>query len=229
MPPDLESSLTAAASAGDISQIRALLTTSQEPQSDETIQALITKAVRNSHLDAIIFLLKQYPSIPLNEEIVRATVNTGSIAIFTALLTRDLSIINMRFDRRGTPLVVAYMGHQRIKYLQFLLEAKVDPNQDPDAASFPLELVAALYNDIAVIDLLLQYGDRLERSGALSVAAQRGARAENDALAICTGTSLLHVAVRAGHVGVVRILLRHGGAPSDVAHADRATGRICRR
>ncbi|KAJ4246055.1 hypothetical protein NW762_013800 [Fusarium torreyae] len=226
MTPDFEQSLIAIASAGDVGQLKTLLTTDQEPQSEQSLQKLLTTAAKGSHLDAINFLLSQYPYVPLDEEIVRAAVNTGSVPIFEALLARDPGVINMQFDRRGTPLIVACMGQQRFEYLKFLLEAGADPNQDPDAALFPLALAAGLYNDPTVIDLLLQHGARLERSGALAAAAwrgkvsmlrrllDRGARLDADARDVGIHESPLHVAVKAGRVGVVKILLQHGADPS---------------
>ena len=235
MTLDLENSFITVASAGDVNQLRTLLTDGQESPSKESIQNLLTTAAKSSHLDVVTFLLAQYPSIPLNEEIVRAAVNTGSIPIFAALLARDPSLINMHFDKRGTPLIVACMGQQTIEYLRFLLEAGADPNQDPDAAAFPLALVAALYADPAAIDLLLQHGARLKRSGALAAAAQlgnepmlrrlleRGARPDADAAAMGTGASPLHVAVSTGHAGVARILRGHGGADPNAADASGAT------
>jgi ankyrin repeat protein len=214
------------ASAGDTDEMGTLLTAGQESPSEETIQDLLTAAAKSSDLEVVNSLLTQHPSVPLNEEIVRAAVNTGSIPIFQTLLARDPSLVNMHFDRRGTPLIVACMGRQTVEYLRFLLEAGADPNQDPDAASFPLALVAALYTDPAAIDLLLQHGARLERSGALAAAARRGnesmirclldrgARLDTDAPAMGTDASPLHVAVRAGHAGVARILLQHGADPN---------------
>lgn len=200
----------------------ALLSARQESPSEETIQNALTIAVKSSHLDVIKLLLNYYPSIPLNEEIVRAAVNTGSIPIFETLLAYDPSIINMQFDHRGTPLIVACMGRQSISYFNFLLEAGADPNQDPDAAAFPLALVAALYLDPNVIDLLLSYGAKMEYSGAIAAAARRGneimlrrlldrgARVEDDDTGLASGSSPLHIAVRAGHFGVVKMLLEHG-------------------
>lgn len=226
MTPKLKDSLSTTASAGDIDQLMILLTASQDSPAEETIQNLLATAAKSSRLDIINTLLTQYPSIPLTEEIVRAAVNTGSIPIFEALLARNPSLVNMRFDRRGTPLVVACMGQQRVEYLRYLLEAGADPNQDPDAAAFPLALVAALYTDPAAIDLLLQHGARLERSGALAAAARlgnqpmirclldRGALLDADAPAMGTAASPLHVAVRAGHAGVAMILPQHGANPN---------------
>jgi ankyrin repeat protein len=218
----LEDLLLSMASVGDVAQIRALLIACQESSSEEIIQHAVIAAIKSSRFDILKLILDTYPSISLNEEIVRGAVNTGSIPIFETLLAHDPSIINMQFDRRGTPFIVACMGRQKIEYLKFLLEAGADPNQDPDAAAFPLALVAALYADPAVIDLLLYYGARLERSGSLAAATRRGnetmllrlldrgARLEDDVPDISTDTSPLHIAVKSGHLGVVKILLQCG-------------------
>ena len=155
MTSGIEDSLLDMASIGDTAQIRSLLSARQEPPSETIIQNALTIAAKSSHLEVVELLLNQYPSVPLNEELARGAVNTGSILIFSTLLTHDPSIINMQFDHRGTPLIVACMGRQNISYLTFLLEAGADPNQDPDAAAFPLALVAALYTDSGAIDLLL--------------------------------------------------------------------------
>ncbi|KAF5024153.1 hypothetical protein F66182_3788 [Fusarium sp. NRRL 66182] len=225
MAANLKHVLTTLAKEGDVNQMRHLLSTGQQSPSEETIQNLLTAANKSSQLEMVTFLLTQYPSVPLNEEIVRSAVNTGSIPIMSALLARDASLINMQFDMRGTPLIVACMGRQKVEYLEFMLEAGADPNQDPDAAAFPLALVAGLYTDPTAIDLLLQHGARLESSGALAAAARRdnepmmrslldrGACSDTDAPAIGTGASPLHIAVKAGHVGVARILVQRGADP----------------
>ena len=117
MASGLEDSLLSIALTGDITQMRALLIACQESPSEETIQRALTAATKCSYLDIVKFMLHQYPSTSLNEEIVRGAVNTGSIPIFETLLARDPSIINMQFDRRGTPLIVACMGRQKAEFL----------------------------------------------------------------------------------------------------------------
>lgn len=226
--------------AGDVAQMKNLLVTNQEMPSETTIQDLLIAAAKSSHLGVLEFLLDQYPDIPLNEEIVRGAVNTGSIPKFKILLTRDSSIINMPFDKRGSPLTVACMGRQSVMYLKFLLEAGADPNQDPDAALFPLALVAALYHDTDTINLLLRHGARLDHSGCLSAAARlgnepkirrlldRGARPENDAMLMRIGSSPLHVAVESGHSGVVELLLQYGADPT-VTSGSGATALVVAR
>lgn len=234
MVVEQRASLVAVAADGDVDRLRAKLATSSEPISAETVQSLLTAAAQNCNLEVLTFLLDSFPSAPLEEEVIRAAVNTGSVPIFKALLYKDPSVINAEFDRRGSPLIVACMGRQSIDYLRFLLEAGADPNQDPDAAAYPLPLVAALYADTAAIDLLLQHSARLERSGTLAAAAQRGneamarhllekgARPSSDATALAANSSPLHVAVRAGHVGVARLLLQRG-ADANSADASGAT------
>jgi hypothetical protein len=228
MTPELNDSLTTMASAGKVDEMRTLLMAGQEPLSKETVQSLLKTAVQHSHLGVVNFLLNEYPSVPLDEDIVRFATYTCSIPIFKALLVRDPSVINMQFDHRGTPLAVACMSQREVEYLRFLLEAGADPNQDPDVVSFPLALVAALYTDPAAIDLLLQHGARMEESGALHAAARRGnepmvrrlldhgARQDTDAPTPVMGTleSPLHAAVRSGHAGIARILIQHGANPN---------------
>ncbi|KAH0360400.1 hypothetical protein KCU65_g9419, partial [Aureobasidium melanogenum] len=229
-----EDTLLGLALAGDVAQMKTLLVASEEAPSESTIQNLLVAAVKSSHIGVVELLLNQYLSVFLNEEIVRGAVNTGSIPVFRILLARDPSIINMPFDKRGSPLIVACMGRQKTEYLKFLLEAGADPNQDPDAATYPLALVAALYSDTDAIDLLLQHGARLEHSGCLAAAAtlgnepmirrllDRGARLENDGYSLGARTSPLHVAVERGRLGVVRILLKHGADPT-ASNASGAT------
>ncbi|KAK2596614.1 hypothetical protein QQS21_006290 [Conoideocrella luteorostrata] len=228
MTPELEDSLITMAEAGDLDRMGTLLTASQESPSEKTVQNLLATAAHSCHPKVINFLLAQYPSVPLQEEVIRTAVNTGSIPVFEALLARDPSVINMPFDKRGSPLIVACMGQQSVEYLRFLLEAGANPNQDPDAAAFPLALVAALYKAPAAIDLLLQHGARLEHSGALAAAARlgnelmvrhllgRGARpdADDPAPAMEVNASPLHVAVSKCRLSIVRILLQHGADPN---------------
>lgn len=214
--------LIALASAGDLSQLETILLKEKEPPLDGTMQELLATAAKEAHTDVVNLLLTKYTSVPLNEEIVRNAVKSGSIPIMNALLARHPSAINMPFDHYGSPLIVACMGRKNIDYLRYLLEAGADPNQDPDAATFPLAIVAALYKDPTVIDILLHYGAKLECSGALGASArlgnepmmsrllERGAQPETDAIRSSERGSAFHTAVEAGHVGVTRMLLQHG-------------------
>lgn len=231
MAPTLEDALIPMASTEDIDRIKTLLSGHESP-SEETIQALLVAAAKSENHSVINFLLDQYPTVPLNEEIFRGAVNTGSIPVTKALLARDPAIINLPFDMRGSALIVACMGRQSAEYLRFLLEAGADPNMDPDAAAFPLVLLAYLYADPVAMDMLLKHGARPEGTGALACAAGKGkeamvlrlleygARPEAEARAygVSNTGSPLHIAVSHGHDGVVGLLLQHGADPNATDH-----------
>ena len=229
MAPTIDESLVTAASTGDVDGMKTLISRHESP-SEETIQTLLTAAAKGDNLNIIQFLLDQYPTVPLDEEVFRSAVNTGSIPVTKALLAHDPAIINMPFDHRGSALIVACMGRQSTEYLRFLLEAGADPNMDPDAAPFPLLLVAYLYTDPAAMDVLLTHGARPQGTGALVTAAGQGkeamvlrllecgARPEAEAKGhgVSNTGSPLHVAVSLGYEGVVRLLLQYGADPNAV-------------
>ncbi len=150
-------------------------------------------------------------------------VYSGSEQLFAALYNKDPSIINMQFDRRGTPLSLACMNRQPADFLAFLLDLGADPNQDPDTSPFPLASAAAFYNnDVRPASLLLQHGARLAHSGALAAAAWRGnvelvkfllgegANQETDQVEVGDSGLAMHIAAQKGHVEVVRALAEAG-------------------
>jgi hypothetical protein len=214
----------------DVNKVKTLLSEHESP-SEKTIQNLLVDAAKDDKLNVVEFLLEQYPTVPIEEEPLRAAVNIGSIPITKALLARDPTIINLPFDRRGSALIVACMGRQRVEYLRVLLEAGADPNMDPDYAAYPVSLVAALYTDdhAAAIDLLLKHGAITKGTGALTCAAQKGKinmvrsflesgaspEAEDKIYGgMHTGPPALHGAVRGDHDDVVRLLLKYGADPN---------------
>ncbi|KAG6977945.1 Protein fem-1-like protein B [Fusarium oxysporum f. sp. conglutinans] len=201
MTDTLKDQLIALASTGDANQMRTLLSTTKQPPSQETIQEVLTTAVKNCQFDAVRFLLAKYRSVPVNEEIVRAAVNTGSIPLMQALLTKDPSVINMQFDMRGTPLIVACMGRQHIDFLRFLLEAGLIPTKSLMQLRIRLRWLQGC---------ALAAAARRGNEPMMRYLLEKGARPDSDAPSVGTGASPLHVAVKAGHVGVARILMQHG-------------------
>jgi hypothetical protein len=210
----------------DVDKIKTLLSEHGSP-SEKTIQNLLVTAAKDDKLNVVEFLLDRYPTVPIEEEPLRAAVNIGSIPITKALLARDPTIINLPFDHRGSALIVACMGRQRVEYLRFLLEAGADPNMDPDCTGYPVALVAALYTDPAAMDVLLEHGAH-PIGGALASATQKGKEAmvlsllkagacpeaEARGHAVVNTGSPLHDAVRGDHDGVVRLLLQYGADPN---------------
>ncbi|KAK7424602.1 hypothetical protein QQZ08_008612 [Neonectria magnoliae] len=228
MNEENDACLIEAASKGDLEKLQKLM--SGEQPTETTVQRLLAAAAWKSQTPIIKFLLSKYPPCSIEEEAVRAGIYSGSIPLFSALLSTDPSIINMQFDMRGTPLIVACMSQKPPEFLKFLLESGADPNQDPDAAMFPpLAFVAAFYQDCEAVDLLLKHGARLEHSGALAAAAgrnneamlryllERGADHDDDRIGRFEPPKAdlaLHIAAKKGYLGVVKILLAHGVDPS---------------
>lgn len=117
------------------------------------------------------------------------------------------------------------MSRQPTTFLLFLLEKGADPNQHLDSSNQPLIAIeASIYRDnTAVLDLLLQSGEKLEHSGALWSAAhrgndmtvryllERGADHERNCYRsdIFTKMLALHAKAEEGHVRVVRVLLEY--------------------
>ncbi|KAI2609376.1 ankyrin repeat-containing domain protein [Hypoxylon fragiforme] len=220
MATDQQNPLMEAVAAGRVAELEQFLATKEEP-SAETIQSLLAKAAWESQLPVVEFLVSRYPSVPLNEETVRAAIYSSSTDLVSALLAKDPSIINWQFDRRGTPIALACVSKQPVEFVEFLLRAGADPNLDPDVTPLPLA-GAAFHQDIGAIGVLLKYGAKLEGSGALGVAAsrgheavvrylmERGARPETDTSKVGSPESAVHYAVRKGHLGVLRIFLEYG-------------------
>lgn len=225
MASNVSEPLAEAVSAGNLNELKNLLSKTQpQPIEQHIIQSLLTTAARESQLPIIDFLLSSYPSVPLHEDAVRVAVYSGSEQLFAALYNKDPSIINIQFDRRGTPLSLACMSRQPPGFLAFLLNLGADPNQNPDTSPFPLASAAAFYNnDVRPASLLLQHGARLAHSGALAAAAGRGnvelvkfllgegANQETDQVEGGGDSGLaMHIAARKGHVEVVRALAEAG-------------------
>ena len=208
---------------GDLDRLQQIIAAEQQPPTDKVIQSLLAVSGWKSQFSVIDFLLSKYPTTSIEEELVRAAIYSGSIPLFSTLLSKDPSIINMQFDRRGTPLIVACMSRQSFDFLRFLLEAGADPNQDPDCLSPPLSLVGAFYENTEVVDLLLKHGEKLEHSAdALAAAASRGNSTMVRYLLQCganhTGDQTwhsaanlaVHAAASRGRVEVLKILLEYG-------------------
>ena len=212
-----------AIAAGDLDKFKQLLAEQGSSKLDEVAaEVLLTEAAWKRQESIFTFLISKYPPRSLNEEVVRAAVYSGSIPIFSALMAWDPTVINLQFDRRGTPLAIACSSRQSPEFLEFLLAAGADPNQDPEMAALPLAAVAAFYSDTRAADLLLTYGARMEGSGALPTAAslgnevmlryllQRGADREIAEGGLSVAVLALHAAANRGRAENVRVLLEHG-------------------
>ena len=228
MPGDSIEPLEDAIVAGDLDRLKQLLAEKGSATShNETANKLLKKAAWSRQELIFQFLLSGHPPhSELPEEIIRAAAYSGSIPIFSALLARDPSLVRLQFDRRGTPLIVACTSRQPLEFLEFLLAAGADPNQDPEVTAYPLAIVAAFYRDTRAVDLLLRYGARMEGTGALQSAAsigdevmlryllERGADREVVEGGVTAAAMALHGAARRGRAQNVKVLLEHGVDPN---------------
>ena len=112
------------------------------PASPETIQNLVTEAIKARNLDVTQYLLTTYPQTVLSEDAIRHSVYSGSIRLLTAVLAKDPWIANVDFDKRGTPLAIALMSRQPLSFIAFLLDSGADPNKDTDMLPSHLALAA---------------------------------------------------------------------------------------
>ncbi|CAM1508837.1 Fc.00g025760.m01.CDS01 [Cosmosporella sp. VM-42] len=222
--------LVDAAATGSLDILQRLITSEPQPPDEKTIQTLLAAAAWKSQISTVEFLLGKYPPGSIEEEPVRAVVNSRSIPLFSTLLSKYPWIINMQFDKRGTPLIVACLSQQSFDFLNFLLEAGADPNLVPDFLPTPLAFVGAFYHNTQVVDLLLKHGAKIEQSGALPAAAscgnetmvryllECGADQDRDRTLDSTTDLAIHAAAGRGRVEVLKILLDHG------AHANAKNG-----
>lgn len=216
------SPLKDAVSSGDLETVEQMLASQSSTLDDAAFQDLLKAASWGPNDSVFLLLLAKHSPRSIPEEVVLGTVYSGSTERFQALLDRDSSLVNLQFDRRGTPLVIACSSRQSVEFLKFLLGAGADPNQDPEAAALPLACVAAFYQDTSAADLLLKHGAKMKGSGALETAASRGnevmvryflehgADRETDSAGISAGVVALCGATRCGRPKVVKALLEHG-------------------
>ncbi|KAI5925404.1 ankyrin repeat-containing domain protein [Camillea tinctor] len=225
MESDLPTPFMEAATSGDVERLKQAIETQKASLSEKAIQGLLTAVAWKSHEPIVSLLLSNYPSLPIEEETVRAAIYSGFIPLCSALFSRDPSLVNLAFDRRGTPLIIACLSRQSNSFLTFLLESGADPNQDPDVSPYPIAAVAAFYEDTDAAALLLRHGAEMKHTGALTAAAARGndiilryllengADHETDCVQSGRPDLALHVAAKRGYISAAKILLEHGVDP----------------
>lgn len=120
--------LVQAASSGNLSTIRHLLTNSLTAPPPETIQNAVQETILNSQTGIDHYLLNEhFPSIPVSEEAIRSSCYTGSLAIAEAICAKEPHAYTGGFGEKGTPISFAIQSHQPYKFLSFLLAQGADP------------------------------------------------------------------------------------------------------
>ncbi|MCJ1398615.1 hypothetical protein MMC11_001815 [Xylographa trunciseda] len=214
--------LLEACAAGDAAALRSHLTSSSFDINEQQIQSLYSAAIAHDSDTALSQLLDTFSTTPPEEDDLRAALRSGSRELLRTLLKHDPSLANTHFDRRGSALLVTLSSRREPSYLALLLDAGANPNPtDTDGLPGPMEMAAAFYETPEVLKLLVSHGASIQKSGAVSAAANAGMVANVQYLLdqgapasgeTKTGNPPLHAAIRKGHFEVVKLLIERGAS-----------------
>ncbi|KAJ4470237.1 ankyrin repeat-containing domain protein [Lentinula aciculospora] len=192
------------------------------PTSNEAFSSMLKQAIENNQIEVAKNLIHKHDGIPIEDDIVRASIYAGSIPIFRTLLAKMPDILNENHDRRGTTLEIALSSQAPSEFISFLLsEAGADPKICSGWTLSPLQSAASFYETPNMVRLLVEHGALVQRSGALALAARKG-RVDTVRLLIelgedvnDTGPGLVpvfpaHCAVKYRQLEVLKVLVVHG-------------------
>ncbi|KAF4952346.1 hypothetical protein FSARC_12660 [Fusarium sarcochroum] len=219
--------LNYAVETGNIHQLRLLLAAQDVyPPSEGIRNDLLRLAVRSSQMAVVEFLRKNYPPNEIESPAISSAIISGSKLFVSVFLSSDPLMINRQFMAGGTPLILACMSGQQPEFLKFLLDQGADPDMKCMFFKFSvLECLAGMYQALhpgtRAIDLMLEYGAKINEPDVLMAAVRQGredivgyllrlrlmrAELERDP----HDKSVLHVAASGGFAEIMRILLEHG-------------------
>lgn len=171
--------------------------------------------------------------IRIDRDLIKAAVRSGSLPVLECLLNHGLDI-NHELGYMGSIVMYATQNGNTHEYVRYAFDHGADPNAHLMAGIWRGIEVAAMCADAEILRLWIEKGGQVKGTRALSEASKEG-KSEVVQVLICEGgadvneivddsltTSLqrqeglgtaLHAAARAGHVGVVRLLLAQGSDP----------------
>lgn len=223
-------SLHQAAAAGDIEQIKLLISNGADiDTADQRGQTPLHLAVRNGRKDVVVLLLTEGTNVEATDTSGRTPLHfAADFAIkFIELLTAKGANVSARDNLGNTPLHVAAAGRRGAKQdlLELLLAKGADVHVRNNKGETPLHLVARVARkcDVATGCLLATGAEVAARDDSgytpLHMAAKYG-RGRMAKLLLAKGAAIdektndgmlaLHLSAMNGHTAVVRLLLTEG-------------------
>lgn len=222
--PDLYSACT----QNDVGRVENLTSNMQSPN----WSAAVVTAASNQAADVVAFCLRgegQFSGTK-DDTLWWVLADESLDPAYHFLVDSNFLDVNHGIDRTGTILgVLAGDSGKRHSLMEYILRkgARSDLRSDIEGGMYPLT-AAAGHSDLKMVGLLLNYGAKIEGSGALILAAQCG-KEDNVQCLLSRGADLnemvplsgryqdsknassaLHKAVQNGHAGVVDLLLKAG-------------------
>ena len=214
-----------AASAGNLSRIFSIL--AEYSPTPETIQQTITKAIYpNANVSVVRELLcRQFPHLPVSEDIIRLSCYADSIPIAEAILSKDPQAYTGSFDdENGTPMVLAVQSRSSYEFLSYLLTHGADPflHHGRYAPLFPAALIC-YRGALDAVAAMMDHGVNLQHQNLLLGAVghrylelaryllDHGITPDNDqSMDNQSKVPVLHMAVSGGNNEMVQLLLKYG-------------------
>ena len=195
---NLPASLKTACTTGDLFQTRSLyndlIAADNSPKESILAQMAILSA-RSARPSILSFCFSE--GLKLNSELVNdpliyAACDSGSIAVFRVLLDNGMGV-NHYLELNGSPFVAACRAGN-VDLAKFLLDHGADPNNGYSNGDYESLVWAILGSDSSpdLVGLLLARGTVVVGSGALIAAAEHG------------------------NLGAVKLLLEHGERTGDL-------------
>lgn len=217
------------ASNGDCAGLKQLL--GSQPlqilkEANLTLEQLVSPAVNSRQVQVIDYCISLGANVN-DFEILIAVIQAKSLDVYKVVVPAGYNL-NHDHGMIGGPL--CWVGND-VALAAYLLSHGADPNSDLQTGIYqPLALAARFPGDnLEMVELFINYGAQVDRSGALLVAAQHGkletvrcliAHDANVNLIRWTDTmifkrpdqaeSALHRAVKGSHEAVVALLLENG-------------------
>ena len=177
---ELPAALKTACTTGDLPHAKSLyndLVDTNTSVKTPTLSQMATLSAKNAYPSILSFCFSEGLTLNLehvNDPLIYAAGNSGSIAIFCVLLDNGMDV-NKYLEQGGLPLVSACKAG-KVELANFLLDQGADPNNGyvlGDYESLVWAIVGANAS-LDMVELLLARGTVVKGTGALIAAAEHG-------------------------------------------------------